>query len=66
MKKQYPCDGPEGLCPFKPGPNSSGFFCRDNCGLGVDGDHPDFPPIKDDDDDLYEPYRSVDEILRDC
>lgn len=39
ITKCYPCDieDDEGEChcPFGAGPDSSGYFCRDNCGLGV-------------------------------
>ena len=32
MKRSYPCDG--GNCPY--GDGGGMYFCRDNCGLGVD------------------------------
>ena len=33
MEENYPCDI-NGFCPF--GESNSMYFCRDNCGLGVD------------------------------
>ena len=35
MKKNYPCDN--GDCPY--GDGSGMYFCRDNCGLGVDDEN---------------------------
>ena len=37
MKKNYPCDN--GSCPY--GDGSGMYFCRDNCGLGVDDENDD-------------------------
>lgn len=39
--KLYPCDGPEGFCPFDA---EGGMDCRNYCGLGVDesGDDDDY------------------------
>jgi hypothetical protein len=37
QKKHYPCDA--GPCPYTDGRSATGmYFCRDNCGLGVDED----------------------------
>lgn len=35
MKGIYPCDGPDGFCPFDA---VGGYDCRNYCGLGVDED----------------------------
>lgn len=35
MNKTYPCDL-DGFCPY--GEGIGMYFCRDNCGLGVDED----------------------------
>lgn len=32
-KQTYPCDGPDGYCPFDA---EGGYDCRNFCGLGVD------------------------------
>lgn len=32
--RKYPCD--RGHCPFDADSARSGYFCRDNCGLGVE------------------------------
>lgn len=33
MKKTYPCDNPDGFCPYDA---EGGYDCRHFCGLGVD------------------------------
>lgn len=35
-KRVYPCDGPEGICPYDA---QSGMDCRDHCGLGCDDEY---------------------------
>lgn len=37
-ERSYPCDGPEGYCPYIVDDNQATgmYFCRDHCGLGVD------------------------------
>lgn len=37
MSKSYPCDGPEGACPYD---TQYSEDCRYHCGLGVDEDSP--------------------------
>lgn len=37
MSKTYPCDGPEGACPYDAQYSED---CRYYCGLGVDEDSP--------------------------
>lgn len=34
--KVYPCDGPEGYCPFAA---TEGIDCYNHCGLGADEDN---------------------------
>lgn len=45
MAKYTPCD--DGQCPF--GDDYGMYFCRDNCGLGVDEDN--IPEEEEYDDD---------------
>lgn len=42
-KREYPCD--YGPCPF--GESNRMYFCRDNCGLGVDEEYDDYPDGKE-------------------
>lgn len=37
-ERGYPCDGPEGRCPYIVDDSQATgmYFCRDHCGLGVD------------------------------
>ena len=37
-ERSYPCDGPEGYCPYIVDDSqvTGMYFCRDHCGLGVD------------------------------
>lgn len=56
-KKNYPCDIPnengEFICPFNAEMDSSGYACRNHCGLGVDEDsYPEEPEI----DESMNPY----------
>lgn len=37
-RKEYPCDGIMGECPFYDEFGNMTGNCRDNCGLGVDED----------------------------
>lgn len=37
-KRRYPCD--DGDCPFGAAESNRGYFCRDNCGLGVYEEEP--------------------------
>lgn len=52
MARWTPCD--DGICPFGAENAVGGYFCRDNCGLGVD-DGPDEQYVIDiilDDEDV--------------
>lgn len=58
MKKTYPCDAEPHACPFLSDGESTStpmYFCRDNCGLGVDESEIDEPTIyKKQYEDCYE------------
>lgn len=63
MARYTPCDS--GPCPY--GEGGGMYFCRDNCGLGVDDDGPDYEdyePYDIDDDTGYDPYLGC--ITNDC
>lgn len=48
MERCYPCDA-SGVCPYETFDNPDRmYFCRDNCGMGVD--ESDEPYIEDEDD----------------
>lgn len=48
MERMYPCDA-SGMCPYETFDNPDRmYFCRDNCGLGVD--ESDEPYIWDDEE----------------
>ena len=36
MRKEYPCDGEFGACPFADSHGNVAGSCRDNCGVGVE------------------------------
>ncbi len=53
---KYPCDVPDAAgeynCPFGAEFDSSGYACRNHCGVGVDEDYPPEPEI----DESMNPY----------
>ena len=55
---KYPCDVPDASgefsCPFGAEFDSSGFACRNHCGLGVDDDACDFEPEIDESMNPYD------------
>ena len=56
MSKTYPCDGPEGQCPFDAIYSED---CRYHCGLGVDEDElDDINYCNIPDDELSEPLNT--------
>ena len=54
-KRDYPCDGQDGVCPY--GDGNGTYFCRDNCGFGVDEDIIDEESIHWEDEDGNEQKR---------
>lgn len=51
-KREYPCDGEFGCCPFNDERGIMSGNCRDNCGLGVDED--------------YDPAEDINEEVTSC
>lgn len=58
MSRCYPCDS-SGVCPYETWDNPNRmYFCRDNCGMGVDDDE---PYIEEDEfeDDTVDTLKSI-------
>lgn len=56
MARWTPCD--DGKCPYISDDTQSTnmYFCRDNCGLGVDDDGDDYEPDDSRLEEGYDPY----------
>lgn len=56
MARWTPCDD-SNICPFiGPDTTTGMYFCRDNCGLGVDDDGDDYEPDDSRLEEGYDPY----------
>jgi len=75
-KPKYPCDVPDAMgefhCPYEAEFNSSGYACRNHCGLGVDEDSTpdeeldiDFPEEPEIDESMN-PYDGTYDWENDC